>query len=106
MGDSMLAKCANPFCASSFRYLSKGKLFLADPLRLNVVRSRECAYNLAASKREWFWLCERCCSTTTLAIGPYGNAGTVGLLRGSDGRDKTLASLSCVAECQSSPAVK
>lgn len=83
MGDSMLAKCANPVCASAFRYLSKGKLFLTDPLHLNVVRSRERANNLAAGKREWFWLCERCCTTMAIAIDGYGNARTISLCAGN-----------------------
>ena len=50
----MLAKCANPSCTASFRYLREGKLF-----RLELVSER---------RYEHFWLCSDCCRTLTLAV--------------------------------------
>ena len=90
----MLATCANASCTSSFRYLSKGKLFLVDPPRLNAGRCGERANNLALRKREWFWLCEQCCTMMTLAIDQYGDARTISLCTGSGLAAKTSVSTS------------
>ena len=70
----MLAKCANPSCTNSFRYLGRGKLFLVDPTRRNIALRGESAIKLAARKREWFWLCEQCSTTMVVTTDQDGNA--------------------------------
>jgi hypothetical protein len=57
----MVAKCSNPSCSASFRYLGKGKLFRleADPPLSGSTSNRA----------EYFWLCGRCSSTMTLRLG-------------------------------------
>lgn len=73
----MLAKCANPSCTNSFRYLGRGKLFLVGPPRLNIAPRGESAIKLPARKREWFWLCEQCSTTMAVTVDRDGNAITV-----------------------------
>ncbi len=49
----MVSECANPQCATPFRYLTKGSLLVAK---------KPSGRGLAMTQRhvEWFWLCERC----------------------------------------------
>jgi hypothetical protein len=73
----MLAKCANPSCANSFRYLSRGKLFWVAPPRLNIALRGEGVTKFTARKQEWFWLCEQCATTMVVTVDREGNALTV-----------------------------
>jgi hypothetical protein len=73
----MLAKCANPSCVNSFRYLGRGKLFWVGPPRLNIAPGGEGATKLAPRKQEWFWLCEQCSTTMVVTVDREGNALTV-----------------------------
>lgn len=56
----MLAKCANPPCSASFRYLQEGMLFKLEAERggTNSLRA------------EYFWLCSDCSNTMTLSLNP------------------------------------
>jgi hypothetical protein len=67
----MLAKCMNPSCSVSFRYLNEGRLFRleqSDPAK---------SANLRAT--EYFWLCNRCSTSMTLRLAEGGGVMTVGL---------------------------
>jgi len=50
-------KCANPACSSRFRYFHLGKLFVME-------RGGE------EHQLEYYWLCEKCCSTLTIEHEP------------------------------------
>ncbi len=67
----MVAKCANPYCDTPFKYLRGGKLFLfhksfGKPIGEN-----------GANLMEYFWLCESCAAKLTIAIDKNGNTLTV-----------------------------
>jgi len=55
----MLAKCSNPSCFTSFRYLNKGALFCleTDP-----------PAGEKSGPTQYFWLCERCSATMTSTL--------------------------------------
>ena len=55
----MLAKCANPSCSHSFRYLHEGKLY-----RIELVGDD----GGSGPKSEWFWLCNQCSLQMTLRV--------------------------------------
>ncbi len=67
----MLAKCSNPGCSSTFRFLQNGRLYRldADP---RITRS-------ALKKMEYYWLCEHCASLMTLRIAEDGGVVVVSL---------------------------
>ena len=73
----MLAKCANPSCSVSFRYLQEGRLFRleADPELTPSVNS------YASSQRsvEYFWLCSHCSEFMALHLGQDGTIVNVSL---------------------------
>lgn len=56
----MVAKCLNPTCSAPFRYLSDGRIF---HLEIPVAGD-----NGTSRKREYFWLCDRCCSRFTVVL--------------------------------------
>jgi hypothetical protein len=56
----MLAKCVNPSCYTSFRYLEEGRLFRLESDRPLGPLHRE--------KSEYFWLCAPCARTMTLRL--------------------------------------
>lgn len=64
----MLAKCANPSCATPFRYLEAGGLFRleSDP-------------GVASESRvpEYFWLCRGCATTMSLRFDEAGGITVV-----------------------------
>lgn len=67
----MLHKCANPACPSSFRSLSRGKLFLLDIDNSAAVTSGTApAVRRARSgrQRERYWLCDCCSALLTLTF--------------------------------------
>ncbi len=68
----MIAKCANPDCNVSFRYLRGGKLFLLD---IPQDSPRE-----ATHRREYFWLCGQCSATMKVVVNEGGEAAITGLL--------------------------
>ena len=64
----MLAKCANPACSATFRYLHEGRLFVfaakPDPLMRGPPADPD--YLGKSQTPQCFWLCSSCCSTMTL----------------------------------------
>jgi len=56
----MLSKCLNPTCSAIFRYLSDGRVFHLEIPRLGDKAS--------SRRREYFWLCERCCASYTVVV--------------------------------------
>jgi len=67
----MITKCANPSCDRSFRYLRGGKLFLVEP---QPVRPRqEAAFQESFQRSEYFWLCEHCARTMSIALDSSGH---------------------------------
>ena len=73
----MLAKCANPSCSASFRYLQEGRLFRleADPELTPSVNS----YAGSHSRVEYFWLCSHCSEFMALHLGQDGTVVNVPL---------------------------
>jgi len=65
----MLSKCANPECSAVFLYLNQGKLFrLETGLMASMEKaSRDFNENNSERKLEYFWLCEECSQSMTLA---------------------------------------
>lgn len=60
--DVMLAKCANPACSKTFRYLREGKLF-----RIETGREANGANgNISGRAGEWYWLCGKCAKSFTV----------------------------------------
>lgn len=68
----MLAKCCNPSCAHSFRYLTEGKLFHLE---------NDSARTPTDPSREYFWLCPSCSETMTLMLSNEGRVIAVALSR-------------------------
>jgi hypothetical protein len=71
----MLAKCANPACSATFRYLHEGKLFAieskADALTRGPPADPE--YMGKSSLPQYSWLCSSCCRAMT--VQPDGDHG-------------------------------
>jgi hypothetical protein len=61
----MVAKCANPKCSATFRFLKHGRLFLiaAEPSG-NRLESDFLHHD--RRKLQHFWLCDSCCKEFTL----------------------------------------
>lgn len=76
-GFCMLAKCANPSCSASFRYLQEGRLFqLEDGSELTPSVN---PYASSSARVEYFWLCSRCSEFMALRLGQDGTVVTVSL---------------------------
>lgn len=71
---AMLQKCANPACASPFRRLSEGKLFLAEVQPLADGARRRGWDERGAQRIEHFWLCGECANTLTLTFDVHRRA--------------------------------
>jgi hypothetical protein len=64
----VLHKCANPACASPFRKLSQGKLFLVEMEPIERSQSRRPHGRSQPSHRiEYYWLCDQCALAMTLS---------------------------------------
>jgi len=59
----MLAKCLNPACSSSFRYLHEGRIFRIETPDPAVV-----ATSLSVQRTEHFWLCAVCCMRLKVVV--------------------------------------
>ena len=53
----MVAKCANPKCATPLRYLHQGRLFVIWPRRAAIALQGRIDYR---------WLCASCCRSMTI----------------------------------------
>lgn len=75
--EPMVAKCANPTCSATFRYLHEGELyaveFEADSRGREAPADPEYFGNLHAC--EYFWLCSSCCRT--MRVQSDGNHGII-----------------------------
>ncbi len=56
----MLSKCLNPTCSATFRYLRDGRVF-----HLEIPAPGD---NVISRRREYFWLCGRCCRAFTVIL--------------------------------------
>ncbi len=66
----MISECANPQCATPFRYLTKGSIL--------VLKNRKKPGPAAKhGDVEWFWLCEKCSPWFEIWIPPNGQAECV-----------------------------
>lgn len=69
----MVSKCANPECSASFRYLYTGKLFRFETSggqeRRRAMGEEEVPRK-CMRRIEFYWLCEECAATMTLAYDP------------------------------------
>lgn len=79
----MVSECANPQCATPFRYLTKGSLLAMKSYK----RANE-----AGSKVEWFWLCERCAPWYEIWSLPSGDARCMNRSRLRAVADRTAVS--------------
>jgi hypothetical protein len=68
----MISKCANPDCATPFRYMRDGRLFRVDRDRSGhlVPGPFLRAGNGLPHHLEHFWLCGQCCQRMTLRLDP------------------------------------
>ena len=58
----MVAKCVNPVCGTSFKYLGTGKLFLGE---------QEPPFNMPPQRdliTRCYWLCSECAGKYTLTL--------------------------------------
>jgi hypothetical protein len=65
----MVSKCANPECATPFRYFHEGKLFrleteIGPERRRAMGNEREAKKSMR--KLEFYWLCDRCAERMTV----------------------------------------
>jgi len=65
----MVSKCANPECATAFRYFHEGKLFrleteIGPERRRGMGNEREA--NRSMRRLEFYWLCDNCAEKMTL----------------------------------------
>lgn len=78
----MLSKCANPTCATTFRYLHEGKLYVIDlrePVRHKPRRSSN------SGRLEYAWLCSSCSLYLTIQIDEEFGARVVQKLEVKNG---------------------
>ena len=66
----MVSECANPLCATPFRYLTKGSLLMLKDRREQGLATKQ-------ADVEWFWLCERCSPWFEIWIKPDGQSSCV-----------------------------
>ena len=72
----MVTKCANPSCATLFRYFRGGKIFLVEPkpVRIPVLFSSPAELHMRGKGSEYFWLCEQCAKSMTIISDQNGRA--------------------------------
>ncbi len=70
----MLAKCANPACSATFRYLHQGRLFaieISNSARQGPPIGLE--YTGNSNSPQYYWLCASCCRAMTVqSDGEHG----------------------------------
>lgn len=62
---TMLAKCANPTCSASFRYLHQGRLFVLG-VSGDASDRGPFSNELASHRLRYFWLCDNCHRSMTV----------------------------------------
>lgn len=58
----MVSKCANPNCASVFRYLHEGRLFHVPG------QATKGTFSGGSAHDEFFWLCSECSKQLTIVV--------------------------------------
>lgn len=86
----MLAKCTNPSCTETFRYLGQGRLFRleADPV------SRSYTSFPDSIQEEYFWICEGCSKDYTLHLEDGGHVSLIPLSGSARGHAANFAVVS------------
>lgn len=57
----MVSECANPQCATPFRYLRKGSVLVLRNVRYSGAAMRQ-------KNLEWLWLCENCAPSFRVCV--------------------------------------
>jgi len=70
----MVQKCANPTCNATFQRLRHGRLFVMEIPVDSPTTDKKPAPSL-----QYFWLCQSCCRTMTLAMNQPGGIELVPL---------------------------
>jgi len=70
----MVQKCANPTCSATFQRLRDGRLFLME-----IPVDSPTAEKQPARPLQYFWLCQSCCRTMTLAMNKLTGVEVVSL---------------------------
>jgi hypothetical protein len=71
----MLAKCANPACSATFRYLHEGELCAIESKAVSFGRKSRAdpEYAFNSHTFEYFWLCSSCCRAMRVQVdGVHG----------------------------------
>jgi hypothetical protein len=71
----MVKTCANPKCRAAFRYLHEGKLFIFEDSEYPQPNGG--GFGRAPRLARFFWLCNVCSRTMTIAVGPNCSATLV-----------------------------
>jgi hypothetical protein len=64
----MVKTCANPKCGAAFRYLHEGKLFVFEGSEHPQPNGGQ--VGRAPRLARFYWLCNVCSRTMTIAVGP------------------------------------
>jgi hypothetical protein len=78
----MLSKCANPTCATTFRYLHEGKLYVID-MREPARHKPRCSNR--SGQLEYAWLCSSCSLYLTIQLDEEFGARVVRKLEAKNG---------------------
>ena len=89
-GHAMLAKCSNPSCTETFRYLGQGRLFRleADPVSRSYTSYPEWV------QEEYFWVCAECSKRYTLHLDEAGHVSVLPLPSPGSGHPAEFAVVS------------
>lgn len=63
----MLAKCANPNCSNTFRYLHEGRLYLVDS-SWAITNRNGSVEGTTRRTPEYAWFCSSCCRHMAIRI--------------------------------------
>lgn len=79
---TMVSKCLNPDCSTTFQYFGQGRLFRVDfgeASRKRALAGKEIIASVRCKihPMEHFWLCERCAATMTIELSNSGEAHLV-----------------------------
>ena len=71
-GVPMIARCANPECSRTFRYLHEGRLFAFDIAERpgSQASMPHSEFSCQKQRTQFFWLCSDCCLRNTLSFTP------------------------------------
>lgn len=87
----MLAKCANPECSSSFRYLHEGKIFSLE----TTASATSVLERFSPGRIELFWLCDSC----SLSLGVVSQNGAAAVQPLSSPWSETASAVSLAGRC-------